>query len=634
MEVSKRERGSLSFILPFLVGSIIIVLALGNYYSILRGVYGKFASTELIPNLNELKTLFVSHKKKVAILNSAYTKNLLPAGSTWLDDNINSWKKFLDNFQYESELVSDEVIELDELSKFQIIILPGSKSLSDKQIINLKKYLLKGGSILATSGTASYSNEGKWRGWQFFSEVFGIRFSKEIKNEQITHVHTIRGGLPLSAGITAGYALKVATWDIPIAAEVLDPRSIQLSFWYDYLNEAGLVREEIKKSAGIVYGTYGKGRFVWMGFEINSVVGVLDDHVFFERLIRNSLNWLGRNPIAYVRDWPNDFNSAALILTSPRDDLSVESDFLELIKRKKIQPNFVITTNQLKSEYKQKIELLSNTGEIIPYLTFGFPSSESDTSSNLFDYQTQFEILNVAKVKYETLVSKNLEGVISQYGLFDNNTLRAMNELNYCYFISDSITGSSLPKRLFWNEKVLVGMFRNNRDDIEVINKYGLDDTLFQFYTYQEDIDRILFEGGLYIFKVNSNYLHSKSSINVFSSVIDDLQKKNYWITSASEISKWSKIRGQIEVGIKSFGNRRVRLTIFNTSDDPAHGIEIDVELPEKIYNLAITPEIIGTELPAIKKLNGGSLIRLKIDSLNNKESRIYYLDFDIVENT
>ena len=68
--------------------------------------------------------------------------------------------------------------------------------------------------------------------------------------------------MPITAGIPTGYTLNIATWDRPIYAEIVEPRTTQASFWFDFRREAGLVREQIKKSAGIAFGTYGNGRFV------------------------------------------------------------------------------------------------------------------------------------------------------------------------------------------------------------------------------------------------------------------------------------------------------------------------------------------------------------------------------------
>jgi len=633
VEVTKKKVSLLRQSFPLFLGFIIVLLAVANFYLILQGVYGIFTSDELIPNINTLHTFFTSQKQKVAILNSIYTKNLLPEGSTWLEDNLKTWEKFTNNFGYEYEIISDDLIETNGLSEFDLLILPGSKSLSDKEIIRIKKYLEQGGNVLATSGTASYSNDGKWRGWNFFSEVFGIRFAKEIKSDEISKVHTIRGGLPLTANIPAGYSLRVATWDRPIAAEVLEPRSIQVSYWYNYKYEEGLVREEIKKSAGIVYGEYGKGRFIWMGFEINSIIGSIDNHVYLERLLGNSLNWLCRNPIAYVRDWPNDFNAAAIFLPYFGTDFSSTYALLDIVKKKKISPTFVIDQDQIRNDNKHQLKLLSQYGEIIPAIAFGFPFTLYDTTRNLFDYQTQFQSITRCKSLIEEIAAKKVTGVLPMFGLYDKSTLKALTSADCNYLISDSINGNSLPKTLSWKNQRIIGMYKSSRDDNDIIGNFGLTDSVYQFYTYQEDIDRLLFEGGLYMLKSISSYQLQPQNINVINNVIDDLRKKNYWIATASEISSWFNTKTQIEVGVKRMGSRRVRLTVSNSGESIAEKIEVDADLSEIINNILLSTEIIGTKLPKFKKLNGGSLIRLTIDELKPHESRIYYIDYDNTKN-
>jgi hypothetical protein len=629
VEVTQKKSSWLRNSLPIFIGFIIVLFAVFNFYFILRGVYGKVTPGDFTPSFSSLKSLFTAHKRKVAILSSTYTKNMLPNGSTWLEDNLTTWKKFTNNFDYDCEIVEDSLIETNGLSEFDLLILPGSKSLSDKQIIRIKKYLAQGGSVLATSGTASYSNDGKWRGWQFFSEVFGIRFSKEIEKDEIIKVHTLRGGLPLTANIPAGHILNIATWDRPIAAEVLDPRSIQLSYWYDYKDEQGLVREEIKKSAGIVYGEYGKGRFIWMGFEINSVVGSNDNHVYFERFLKNSLDWLCRNPIAYVRDWPNDFNGGAIILPYFENDLTNIAGLVDIVNKKQVSLTFIVDQDQIRNDNKEQIKYLQRYGEVIPSVEFGYPAALYDTTSNLFDFQTQKQTIISLTSRLKEITGQKPKGILPKSGLFNKSTLNALANSDYSFIISDSSNGNALPKTIFWGKNRIVGIFKSSRDDRDVIRNYGLIDSIFQFYTYQEDIDRLAFEGGLFIFKLHSSYQLQPQNINVINSVIDDLQKKNYWITNASEIIKWYNTRSQVDVSIKKLGSRRVRLTITNSSDVVAEQVEIDADLSAKAYNVLLSAEIIGTKIPKLKKLNGGSLIRLTIGELKPHESRIYYIDYD-----
>ncbi len=633
MEVTEKKRGFISNVVPLFIGFIVVILAVGNFFFILRGVYGSFTSDELLPSFNNLKNLFTAHRQRVAILNSAYTKNLLPEGSTWLDDNLESWKRFVQNFNYEYEIVSDNFIETNGFSEYDLLILPGSRSLSDKEIIRIKKYLEQGGNVLATSGTASYSSDGKWRGWNFFSEVYGIKFSKEIKNNEFTRIHTLRGGLPVTAGIPAGYKLQVATWDLPIAAEVLDPRSIQLSYWDDYKYEQGLVREEIRKSAGIVYGEYGEGRFIWMGFEINSIVGSFDNHVYLERLLRNSLNWLCRNPIAYVRDWPNDFDAGAIFLPCIGQDFSNASTLIDILQSKRITPTFIIDQDGIKKENRERLELLSRYGEVIPAVDIRFPNVIYDTTKKLFDYQSHLETIRQSKFRLEEVLGKKVDGILMMSGLSDKNNLTALTTAEFSYLISDSSNGNSLPLILGQDNHRVTGIYKTSRDDYDVIQNFGLTDSILQFYTYQEDIDRNLFEGGLFVLRSHSAYQLHPQNIDVINNVIDDLKEKNFWVATASEISEWCKTKNQIEVGIKRMGSRRVRLTVFNSGISTADKIEVDADLSDKVQNVSLSAEIIGTKLPTFKKLNGGSLIRLTIERLKPNESRIYYIDYDNSEN-
>lgn len=628
MEVTKKNEGTLVHGLPLFIGFIIVLLAAANFYFILRGAYGKFAFADLYPNVKSLKALYQSKKQTVAILNSVYTKNLLPEGSSWLEDNLATWNKFTSNFNYKVDIISDEFLEVKDISNFDILILPGSKSLSDKEIIKIKKYLEQGGNVLSTSGTASFSSDGKWRGWNFFSEVFGIQFSREIKNDEITKTHTLKGGQPITAEIPAGYALNIATWDKPIAVEVLEPRTIQLSYWYNYKQEQGLVREEIKKSGGIVCGQYGKGRFIWMGFEINSIIGSIENHIYLERLVKNSLNWLARNPIIYVRDWPNDFNSAALVLPYIKEGSTASAQLIQMLRNKNVPATFIVDQEQINTSNKGFLNNLYKYGEVIPAISFGFPSDLSDTSGKYFDYHSQYTSVKNSKTLLEGILKAKVNGIMPKHGLFDKSTLKALSDLDFNFLISDSINGKSLPKNIIVNKKRIVAMHKSNKDDYYIIRDRGLTDSEFQFYTYQEDIDRILFEGGLYIYEPHSDYQLMPQYAEVSNQVIDDLVHKNYWITNASQISKWLNMKNQIEVNVKQIGKSRVRLTISNYSNNAAEDIEVDVDLSEKVRNIIITAEIIGTKLPKFKKLNDDNSLRLTIDELRSNESRIYYVDY------
>ncbi|MEE9449140.1 MAG: polysaccharide deacetylase family protein [Ignavibacteriaceae bacterium] len=630
MAVDQYRQHKSNLVAVLFSGIIVIGLALLVYLFVLKSVYGRFSTDDMVPDFGVLKNFIFGSDAKVAILYSDYTKNMMTDGSSWLEDNVETWKKFLDNIDLKYNIINDETIEKNLHKDYELIILPGSKSLSDREIINIKKFLIDGGSIFATSGTASYSDAGKWRGWEFFSEVFGVKHSKEIGDEDRTRIHTLRGGLPLTANIPTGFPLRVATWDKPLAVEVLDPRTTQVSFWYNYRLEDGLVREGIQKSAGIAYGTYGKGRFVWMGFEINSIIGSQDDYVFFDRFFNNSINWLTYGPIAYIRDWPAGIDAAAVILPSLTKDAANIINLLPVLEQEKLKATFFVNPSQ-NADYKNLVKQVSRYGEIAPLVDVGYMNSSEDKYNKLYDYESQLQNLKAAKNWIESITNKPVRGILPFYGLYDNNTINAVIESGYEYIITDSLTDRSVPKTVVRGEDRIVSLTKTARDDYEIIRDFGLTSPEFQFYTYQEDLDRILFEGGLYLFKMHTEFQCRAENIQVVHSVIKELKKKKFWITTASQIQKWFEKKEYIETRTKKSGKTRVTVTVTNPGKEIIDDLVLDIDLNENAEKISIDTEIIGTKLAKYKHVVKSRFLNLQIDDLEPGESRTYYIDYDKV---
>ncbi len=629
MAVDKTKYRGINQALIILTGLVIVICAVFIYVYVLRGVYGRFSSSDFVPDASLFKKVFQGKQAKIGILYSQYTKNLLPDNGKWLDDNLLTWEKYVKAIGFNYEVINDSTIELGRHYKYNLIVLPGSKSLSDKEIIQLKKYLNRGGSIYATGGTASYSEDGKWRGWDFFSEVFGIKFTKEISNDEASKVHTIRSGLPITANVPTGFPLRVATWDRPMAVEVLDPRTTQVSFWYNYRLQKGLVRNEIKKSAGIVFGKYGEGRFVWMGFEINSVLGSHEDYLYFDRLFQNSVHWLTYTPIAYVRDWPSNYSAAAVITPVLTNDSKNLDSLLIILKNEKVKSTFLIEPKNI-SQYSKTIGKLKNYGEVAAIVNIGYLSSNNDTINKLNSLRIQTEKLTDAKKKLEAATRTKILGALPYYGLYDQNTLRALINAGYKYILSDSLSDRAVPKTIIRGDERIFSMAKTSKDDYEIIRDFGLTDTGFQKYTYQEDIDRVLFESGLYIFKIHTDYQANPKYIGVVKDVIDDLKQKKFWITTCEEIQKWYAKRSYVEIRVDKRGDRRVALTISNPGKETINDLVVEVDMVVDANNISLSTELIGSKSAKYQYNPFTRILYVYIDGLTGSESRTYYVDYDI----
>ncbi|MGK9367281.1 hypothetical protein ACSSWA_00085 [Melioribacter sp. Ez-97] len=630
MAVKENYKGlRVNYLIIFLSGLVLLFTALLVFLLILKNIYGDYEIREIIPTKENL----IKDEKagKIAILYSRYTENMLPAGSTWLKDNIDTWERFVSNTGYKYDVINDRIIENGEHYGYKIIVLPGSKSLSDRQIIALKKYVENGGSLFVTGGPATFSDEGKWRGWDFFTEVFGLKFNKEIKPEETYKIHTLRGNLPLTAGIPTGYALKIATWDRPIYAEVIEPRTTQVSFWYDFRREAGLVREEIQKSSGIAFGTYGRGRFVWFGFEINSVLGVQKDFVYFEKLFNNSINWLTYNPTAFTKDWPGDYKAALILVPTVDEALGNIKTISSVTGKYNIKPTFFIDPyTALKN--KSVVRSLSKNGDIGAIVDIGFLEFPEDTVNKLYDKQTQLSNIAFAQDSIGKIIGKPIKAVMPLYGFYNDFTLQALSNRDIGFLLTDSLTDRSVPEIKIRNNKQIMIITKTARDDYEVIRNYGLTETKFQRYTYEEDVDRLLFEGGLFVFKVHTNYQLQPQYVSVINDVIRYARGKDFWITSLDELKSWWRKKQSLEVRYESRSKRRVAVELTNPSEYDIENAVVEVNLNKKVKNVKISSDMLNTKIPRYEVRKDNQAVIFYIDRMKSHETRSLLIDFENID--
>ncbi len=621
-----------NYLIIFLSGLVLLITGILVFLLIVRNIYGSYEIKEILPTKQNLQLLSSEEKSgRAAILYSRYTENMLPSGSTWLKDNVDTWKKFVKGARMDFDIITDQSIELGQHLGYKVVILPGSKSLSDRQIVQLKKYLENGGSLFVSGGPATFSDEGKWRGWEFFTEVFGMKFNREIKPEEFYKIHTLRGNLPITAGIPTGYALKIATWDRPIYAEVLEPRTTQVSFWYDFRKEAGLVREEISKSAGIAYGNYGKGRFVWYGFELNSILGVQKDYIFFEKLFNNSLNWLTYQPTAFIKDWPAPYEGAFLFIPTLRENIGNVYNVNNLISPNQFPATFFLDT-EVGIKNPGMVKSLAGKGDVGAIIDIGFIESPEDTINKLFEKETQFSNVGFAKDTLSKIAGREVRAIMPLNGYYDDNTLQAMAAKNIDFLLTDSLTDRSVPEIRIRNNKSIMIITKTARDDIEIVKNYGLTNPDFQLYTYEEDIDRILFEGGLYVFKVHSEYQLQPQYASVIRDVLRYAKSKNMWITSLNQLKDWWNRRQGVEVRYDTRSKRRVAIEFTNPSDNVTQELVVQVNLNKKVRNVNVSSDIINTKIPRYELKNEGQTIYFYIDKMNPHETRSLLVDFDNID--
>lgn len=199
------------------------------------------------------------------------------------------------------EMVHERYLDASHLDHFKVLVLPNIAALSDHQCQQIRDYVNRGGSLLATFETSLYNEHGEKRGDFGLGDVFGLSFDKRVegpmKNSYLRcekengQYHPVLDGLHDTSRIINGiYRLDIranSTFPSPLT---LIPSYPDLPMEHVYPR---IPRTDIRE---IYLREIGQGRVVYFPWDI--------DRTFWEilnvdhgKLIRNAMHWTLRKDL-------------------------------------------------------------------------------------------------------------------------------------------------------------------------------------------------------------------------------------------------------------------------------------------------------------------------------------------------
>jgi hypothetical protein len=192
------------------------------------------------------------------------------------------------------------------------------------------------------------------------------------------------------------------------------------------------------------------------------------------------------------------------------------------------------------------------------------------------------------------------------------------------------MTDRAVPENIIRGDRALVAFAKTARGDDDVVRKFGLRDTSFQLYTYKEDIDRVLFLGGIYTLLLHADLQCRPEYAGILRDIVRYLRSKNVFVAPAEELARWWTARSALEVSCKVRSKRRLALVISNPSDATVANAVVQVNINKTVSGVTITSDIIGTKIPPFKFLPGSQQVDITVPSLAGGASLALYLDYEI----
>lgn len=704
------------------------------YRILMESVVGSFS----IPELYAATTGQVE-VQKIALLQSDYTLQshqlLSTNGSdaSWVEVTMQSWRQYLEDQDIPYDEIRDADVELGDLGEYSILILPSTRAMSDREMDQIKAFMERGGSVLATWTPGIFRPDGSWRGWTFIEEAFGVAFvnfaehnasgyqvykatfpgtaepglyiprSDESKGDTLAAFSTsgfatsgfaplrnyervdtlgatppmgdyveaqpfeqtlqnadgtmrteprvamtyytwvgaalgnqmpypststsirrfsLRGDTPLTASIPNSYRVKIQIYNPGVLLKILEPRTKAAGFWYDFATEDRPIDEALAETSGIIYGTYGLGRFVYLGFPRDAMgLGTDDkeDASVLAQLFTNIFDYLMHKPIAWVNEWPAPYKAAATLVGLGENNLTNLAGMGSLMTDQEVTGTFFVRP-EAAAMLPDLFKTLAGSHEVgvLDTLVFG--------TSGSADVQTRRMEAN--KRLLEKIVGASVAGYRPvQRGRFSKPTQTALADAGFRYFMPDSISRSVAPQSIRVEGVPLVRMGATVRDDRDLYGRLHPDSVHLSTALFEEDVDRVAYEGGLYRLIYSSDLLARPENKGTMVAIIAALRANDYWIDSAENIARWWETQEAVYVRVAERTRTRIVVRISNTRNKPADQLNISVNLGRSVPTVIVRPELINTPLPTYTLSEDNTRLDLLIKELKPNEHRVFYID-------
>ncbi len=245
---------------------------------------------------------YLRNERPLARVGVVYSQQTARFVGNRTEDHLNGWYQALIEARVPFELVHEGLLDAAHVNQFRTLILPNVVALSDAQCVQIREFVERGGSVIATHETSLSDELGRRRKNFGLAELFGVNFAGRIEprmqnaylrlEHEAAHHHPLLKGLEDAPRIIHG----VSRIEVELR-ETFPPMPLTLIPSYpDLPMEKVYPRDEKTGPAQVflreVGGADGKsrGRVVYFPWDIDrtfwEVLSV--DHF---KLLRNAVEW-------------------------------------------------------------------------------------------------------------------------------------------------------------------------------------------------------------------------------------------------------------------------------------------------------------------------------------------------------
>ncbi|HWC96124.1 MAG TPA: alpha-amylase family protein [Candidatus Sulfopaludibacter sp.] len=229
---------------------------------------------------------------RVAMVYSQQTAQFYGAGQARqkVEDHTLGYYQALVEARIPFEMVHDQLLDAAHVDAFQVLIFPNIAALSDAQCRQIREYVGRGGSIVATYETSLYDEWGVRRNDFGLADLFGATYGGAVDARMQNSYLRLQGPHPLLAGLEDAPRIINGVARVHTRGTDASAPLTLIPSYPDLPMEEVYPRVEKTDIPEVFLKEHGKGRVVYFPWDI--------DRTFWEvlspdhgKLLRNAVDW-------------------------------------------------------------------------------------------------------------------------------------------------------------------------------------------------------------------------------------------------------------------------------------------------------------------------------------------------------
>lgn len=533
---------------------------------------------------------------------------------------VDMWENFLETEEFGYRVV-DEVPQGEAAEPFNLLILPATRNMSNRDREATKRFLRSGRGVFMTWASGTRDEYGQWQRFSLLHEIAGLDFGPAPPVNEANNMSKVllSGGYPLTANLYPGSMLRISASDQPLAAVVREGRTLIDGVWTDPENPSYSLHN-LRDRASVVHGNYFKGRFAWIGFTIGSVQDSPGQQNAFATLLRSSLHWAANQVHVFKPVWPDDRMSVVSVTQNIKTADDIDADILALCERYNVPVTFFVNP-MLFEEIPDAVRSLQAYGEISILVP-------DDQDYDSLDVDEQRRKMRGWRQSAEDLLGQKPKGIrFYQQPSESDQTLDAAVRAGFEYITSLSANRmvpepvrTHRPMQLVTRPRTLWRV-----PEMPYIQPRAVNGTLEE--TMRAQHAKISILGGYYGLSFRPSTVGS-GFLGQFDAFLQNVLRQEGQMETVGELVELWEGWDNIRIAVRHVSPDRASLRISNTWTEEVRDIVINLEMPFVQPDLEVTPMTIGTRAPDLSHV-GGVRWQVRLDRLRPGGNVSYYIDVD-----